>query len=204
MHAVLLQLAVAATALAIDPADFQVVQQSSGPVSYYQVRSGPEGRMLSASYQWPLETVVLGFAAPDEFRRSLSALRWRWRVARFPPGADDCRPEVGDAAAGVFATFRAGLKWYVIKYVWNSGGAAGRSCVLADGIFFAKRVVVLRAGGETEAWAEERVDPRADFARLFGRPIEQVPDFVGIGVLTDGDAVRAASAGDYAGFQLIR
>jgi hypothetical protein len=130
-------------------------------------------------------------------------LRWRWRVRAFPKGGDDCNPAVGDAAAGVFATFKAGLKVMVIKYVWNSVGPAGRSCELANNLFFAKREVVLRSGGETGIWHSETVDPRRDFVRYYGGKLEDVPDFVALGVLTDGDATNSRSEADYADFVLL-
>jgi Protein of unknown function (DUF3047) len=203
--AALLSLALAtspADVLRLDVRSFQVVKQSSGPVNYYRVQTGPEGTFLRALYMWPLETVVLGLEVPNHFRRGLKTLRWRWRVHAQPPGGDDCQPDVGDAAAGVFVNFRAGLKGFVIKYVWNSGGAAGRSCELINWLFFAKRVVVLRSGGPLDTWEREEVDPRADFARYFGVPPDDVPDLVGLGILTDGDATRSRSEADYGDFEL--
>jgi hypothetical protein len=39
--------------------------------------------------------------------------------------------------------------------------------------------------------------------RYFGGRLEDVPDFVGLGVLTDGDATNSASEADYADFVLL-
>jgi Protein of unknown function (DUF3047) len=188
---------------AIDIRTFQVVQQSSGKDDYYVVESGPEGPYLAARYRPPFDTMVRGIEAPQRYRRTLGGIRWRWRVRAFPKGGDDCNPDVGDAAAGVFATFKAGLKLMVIKYVWNSVGPAGRSCELANNLFFAKREVVLRSGGEVGIWHTETVDPRRDFVRYFGGKLEDVPDFVALGVLTDGDATNSRSEADYADFVLL-
>ena len=91
----------------------------------------------------------------------------------------------------------------VIKYVWNSVGPAGRSCELANNLFFAKREVVLRSAGALDTWHTETVDPRRDFARYFGGKLEDVPDFVALGVLTDGDATNSRSEADYADFVLF-
>jgi len=178
-------------------------KQSSGPVDYYKVETGPEGPYLTARYHPPLDTVVKGIETPAAFRRTVAAVRWRWRVREFPKGGDDCNPDVGDAAAGVFVTFKAGLKVMTLKYVWNSVGRIDRSCELANNLFFAKRVVVLRSGGPVDTWQTETVEPRRDFVRYFGGRLEDVPDFVAIGVLTDGDATNSRSAADYADFVLF-
>jgi len=188
---------------ALDIRSFGVVKQSSGKDDYYAFESGPEGPYLAARYRPPFDTMVRGIEAPQRYRRSLAGIRWRWRVRAFPKGGDDCNPDVGDAAAGVFATFKAGLKVMVIKYVWNSVGPSGRSCELANNMFFAKREVVLRSGGQTGAWHTETVDPRHDFVRYYGGKLEDVPDFVALGVLTDGDATSSRSEADYADFVLL-
>jgi Protein of unknown function (DUF3047) len=206
VFAPLLVLTLATAPADVTPLDvraFQVVKERSGPVDYYRVQDGPDGVFLRALYLWPLETVVRGIEAPEPYRQGLKAVRWRWRVHALPPGADDCRPEVGDAAAGVFATFKAGLKVYVIKYVWNTLGPTGKNCEMANGWVFAKRVVVLQSGGPLDTWKSEEVDPRADFVRYFGGAIEDVPDFRGVGILTDGDATHSRSEADYADFALV-
>ncbi len=206
MFSVLVSLVLSASSAdgtALDIRAFQVVKQSSGPVDYYTVETGPEGPFLAARYHPPLDTVVRGIEAPQSFRRTLAGVRWRWRVRAFPKGGDDCNPDVGDAAAGVFATFKAGLKVMVIKYVWNSVGPTHRSCELANNLFFAKRVVVLRSGGEVDTWRTEAVDPRRDFVRYFGGKLEDVPDFVALAVLSDGDATNSPSEADYADFVLL-
>ena len=187
----------------LDIRSFQVVKQSSGNDDYYRVESGPDGSYLAARYRPPFDTMVRGIEAPEKFRRTLAGVRWRWRVRAFPKGGDDCNPDVGDAAAGVFATFKAGLKVMVIKYVWNSVGPAHKTCELANNLFFAKREVVLRSGGEADTWHTETVDPRRDFVRYFGGKLEDVPDFVALGVLTDGDATNSRSEADYGDFVLF-
>jgi Protein of unknown function (DUF3047) len=187
----------------LDIRSFQVVKQNSGPVDYYKVETGPDGPFLRALYHPPLDTVVRGIEAPERFKRTLAGLSWRWRVQAFPKGGDDCNPDVGDAAAGVFATFKAGLKVMVIKYVWNSVGPAHRTCELANNLFFAKRIIALRSGGAVDTWQTETVDPRADFVRYFGGKLEDVPDFVALAVLSDGDATDSRSEGDYADFVLL-
>ena len=47
------------------------------------------------------------------------------------------------------------------------------------------------------------MDPRQDFVRYYGGKLEDVPDFVALGVLTDGDATGSRSEADYADFTLF-
>jgi hypothetical protein len=42
------------------------------------------------------------------------------------------------------------------------------------------------------------VDPRAEFEKHYGGKLEDVPDFVAIGVMTDGDNSQSPAEGDYA------
>jgi hypothetical protein len=199
----LLALATAAADVPLDVRSFKVVKQSSGPDDYYRVETGPEGPYLHAAYRPPMDTTVRGIEAPEQFKRTLQGVRWRWRVKSFPKGGDECNPDVGDSAAGVFVSFKAGLKVMVIKYVWNATGKPGKTCELANNPFFAKRIIVLRAGGPTDTWHTEEVDPRADFVRYYGGKLEDVPDFVGLAVLTDGDATKSEVDADYTDFALL-
>jgi hypothetical protein len=47
-------------------------------------------------------------------------------------------------------------------------------------------------------------DLRAEYRRHFedGRPDVEVPDFAGVGIMSDGDQTRSDSAADYAGFSV--
>lgn len=199
----LLALAAAPADVSLDIRSFQVVKQSSGPDNYYKVETGTDGPYLHAAYKPPMDTTVRGIQAPEQFKRSLNGVRWRWRVQSFPKGGDECNPDVGDAAAGVFVSFKAGLKVMVIKYVWNATGKPGKTCELANNPFFAKRIIVLRVAGATDTWHTEEVDPRADFVRYFGGKLEDVPDFIGLAVLTDGDATKSQVEADYGDFALL-
>jgi hypothetical protein len=199
----LLALAAAPADVPLDIRSFQVVKQSSGPDDYYRVETGPDGPYLHAAYKPPMDTTVRGIEAPQQFKRSLQGVRWRWRVQSFPKGGDECNPDVGDSAAGVFVSFKAGLKVMVIKYVWNATGKPGKTCELANNPIFAKRIIVLRVGGATDTWHTEEVDPRTDFVRYFGGKPEEVPDFIGLAVLTDGDATKSQVEADYGDFALL-
>ena len=133
-------------------------------------------------------------------------LRWRWRAQALPTGGNECVRGKEDSAADVYLTWRRGLRWYTLKYVWSTSGAVGSICDCKRNLFVAQDAVVLESGGPTNVWKDEVVDLKAEFRRHFdgGDPHGSVPDFVGIGIMTDGDQTGSDSAADYAGFILTR
>ena len=55
-------------------------------------------------------------------------------------------------------------------------------------------------GGPLDVWTSYTVDPRREFVKHYGGKLEGVPDFVAIGVMTDGDNSQSRSEADYADF----
>jgi hypothetical protein len=189
----------------VAPERFQVVENQSGPVSYYRVVQDPAEPFIRAVYRPPLETTTLGFEVPDELRGRLKKVRWKWRAMTLPQGGDECRPGHGDSAAVVYLTFKRGLKWYSLKYVWSSVGRKGEICDRRNNLFRGQDTVILESGGPTGVWVTEEIDPADEFRKHWegGDPTADVPDMVGIGLMSDGDQTNSVSAADYAGFTLI-
>jgi hypothetical protein len=131
-------------------------------------------------------------------------VRWRWRALSLPANGHDCRGPT-DSAAAVYLTFRSGLKWFTLKYVWSAVGTAGVACVQARNLLTGQVAIVLRAGGPVGEWRSEEVDPAAEFRKHFrrGEPGAKIPDLVGVGIMTDGDQTQAVSAADYGSFSLL-
>src|SRR5262249_52375546 len=130
-------------------------------------------------------------------------VRWRWRVPSFPQGGGEGNPDGGDSPAGGFVSFKSGAKGMVIKYVWNAPGKGGATCGRGHKPFFAQRILRFPVAGATDTWYTEEVDPRADFVRYFGGKLQDVPNFIGLAVLTDGDATKSQVDADYADFTLL-
>ena len=65
--------------------------------------------------------------------------------------------------------------------------------------------VILESGGPVGVWKKESIDPSAEFRAHFenGDPNADVPDFVGIGIMSDGDQTQSISSADYTGFILV-
>jgi hypothetical protein len=185
---------------------WQVLKRQSGPVDYYQAIGDPVLPFVRAQYHPPESTTVLGVEIPEGDRKSAQRLRWQWRAMTFPAGGDECALGKRDSAADVYATWKSGLKWYTLKYVWSSVGARGAVCDLRRNPFLAQNTVILESGGPTGIWRREDIDLRGDFRRYFadGDARAEVPDFVGVGIMTDGDDTKSESAADYADFVLVR
>ena len=190
----------------IDPTQWRVVQRESGPDDYYVVVRDPSQPYVRGRYVPPQKTTVLGYQVPDAERSSVGRVRWRWRALKLPRGGDECSDGRKDSAAVVYLTWRRGLRYYTLKYVWSSVGPKGATCDRKRNPFVAQDTVIAESGGPTDVWRSEEVDLRAEFRAHFedGKADADVPNFVGIGLMCDGDATRSESAADFAGFVLER
>jgi hypothetical protein len=122
----------------IDARSWRVIAEKSGPVSYYDVATDAGRTFVRARYRPPLETVVLGWQASDELRQTARRVRWEWRARTLPVAGNDCVRGKGDSAAAAYLTWKRGLKYYVLKYVWSGAGEQGRRCVRRRSLFVAE------------------------------------------------------------------
>lgn len=184
----------------IDVHSFRVVDSYSGPVSYYKIVMDPEQPFIRAVYRPPLETVTLAAEVPESLRQRTKKVRWKWRAQVLPKGGNECVPGAGDSAAVVYISWKRGLKWYSLKCVWSSEARKGSVCDQKRNLFVVQDTVVLQSGGPVGVWKDEEIDPSAAFRAHFEG---DVPDFVGIGLMSDGDQTLSISAADYTGFTLV-
>ena len=170
---------------------------------YYQLMDGD--RFLRGSYKPGTDTVSLGLETPEALRSKAKRLRWRWRVLALPENGNECKRGVQDSAAVVYVTFKGGLKWRVIKYVWSTVGPRGATCDKKRYLFGSQDTVIQESGGPTETWREEEIDLRAAYIEHFadGDPSASVPDFVGVGLLTDGDSTNSPAVADFADITVV-
>jgi hypothetical protein len=192
--------------LNLDVTRWQLVKRESGPVNYYQVVNDPTMPFVHAQYTPPEQTAVLGIQLSDSDRQRARAVSWQWRAVTLPQGGDECASGKGDSAAVVYLTWKRGLKWYTLKYVWSSVGQRGAVCDRKRNLFVEQDTVILETGAPLNVWKSEIVDLKQEFRRHFGdgNPNAEVPDFVGVGIMTDGDQTKSASSADYASFVLQR
>jgi hypothetical protein len=179
---------------------WKIIPRESGHVNYYRVVDDPLLPHIHADYKPTYETAVLGFEIPGAQERAFHHLTWTWRADVLPRGGDECTRGAEDSAAVVYVTWKRGLRWYSLKYVWSAVGAKGKVCDRKRNLFVAQDTIILETGGPLGVWRTETVDLDAEFRAHFGG--DDVPDLHGLGLMTDGDQTRSESAADYGGFVL--
>jgi len=192
--------------LVIAASALRIVKSESGPVNYYTAASEGGVSFVHARYLPPLKTAVLGFQTPDGDRRRIRKVRWTWRAVTLPVGGDECAPGRTDSAAVVYVTWKRGLRYYSLKYVWSAVGRKGSVCDSRRSPFVAQDTIIVETGGPLGVWKTVEIDLAHHFRHHFegDDPNAVVPDFVGFALMTDGDQTRSESAADYGPFVLVR
>lgn len=199
-------LADAVPSITIAARDFQVVTEKSGPVNYYAVVTEDAVTFVRSRYVPPLKTTVLGWKTPEADRRRVRKVRWTWRAQKLPVQGDECAPGRTDSAAVVYLSWKRGLRYYALKYVWSAVGQKGRVCDSKRNPFVAQDTIILESGAPLATWRSAEVDLASSFRHHFegGDPKAEVPDFVGVGLMSDGDATQSESSADFGAFTLVR
>lgn len=184
---------------------FSVLARDSGPVNYYRTIGEPPQSFIRGVYRPGLETVTLFAELPDQLRHGVRRVRWRWRALVLPREGNECDGR-GDSAANVYLTWKRGLRWYSLKFIWSTEAPLGATCGVERNPFVAQDSIVLRTGGPVGVWHDEEVDPERLFREHFenGDPNAELPDFAGMGIMSDGDQTNSASAADFADFVLYK
>jgi hypothetical protein len=195
---------VSAHQVPLDVHGWQIVKRESGPTNYYWVVN-EQDPFIRARYEPNTETAVLGVKLSDNDKSNTRTLRWRWRAEALPKGGSECTEGKGDSAAVVYVTWKRGLRWYTLKYVWSAVDARGSVCHSVRNPFIAQDTVVLETGGPLDAWVTEEIDVKSEFRKHFesGNMSADVPDLLGVGIMTDGDQTHSVSAADYGDFSLV-
>jgi DUF3047 family protein len=191
--------------ISIDARAWRLVERQSGPDNYYSVINDAGQRFVRSRYVPPMKTALLGWETPDEQRHGLRKLRWSWRARALPTAADECTPGKGDSAAVVYVTWKRGLRYYVLKYVWTAASVKGRTCVRKRNLFVAQDTIIQESGPPLNSWRDVEIDLDSEFRKHFadGDANADVPDFVGIGIMSDGDQTKSESSADFANFSLL-
>jgi len=192
----------ASSRVVLEPNGWRVIERESGPVNYYRVVSEGGRSFIRSEYRPPYETTVLGYELDAQTRERARQLSWSWRARTLPVGGDECTPGRGDSAAVVYVTWRRGLRYYSLKYVWSAVGRKGAVCDQKRNPFVAQDTVILEAG-DAGGWKSESIDLHAEFLRHFADGDDtNVPGFVGVGIMSDGDQTGSESSADYGDFEI--
>jgi Protein of unknown function (DUF3047) len=188
--------------LRIDGNAWRIIPRESGPTNYYRLVSDSALPYIHAAYRPPYETAVMGFQVSGHQARAFHHLTWSWRAIVLPRGGNECAHGVEDSAAVVYVTWKRGLRYHTIKYVWSAVGTKGAVCDRQRNLFSEQDTVILQTGGPLGVWKTEDIDLDAEYHAHFGGG--DIPDFQGLGIMTDGDQTRSESAADYGEFVLSR
>lgn len=185
-------------------AQFQLVERVSGPVNYYSLVTAEQPHFIHSDYKPGYKTAVVGYSFGESEQRA-SRLSWRWRAQALPRGGDECASGKGDSAAVVYVSWKRGLRYYTLKYVWSAVGARGAVCDQKRNPFLAQDTVILESGGPLGQWRSVELDLRREFRKHFedGDREAEVPDLFGIGLMSDGDQTKSPSSADFADFTLL-
>jgi hypothetical protein len=191
--------------LHVDLHAFRVIKSDSGPINYYNLVDQQPLPYIHAAYRPPYETMVLGYAIPENLRGSVASLRWKWRAVALPRGGNECADGEGDSAAVVYVTWKRTLRWYSLKYVWSSVGPKGATCDRKRNLFRAQDTVIVESGSPLGEWRTVAITPDIEFQNHFegGDRRASVPDLVGVGIMSDGDQTKSVSEADYADFVVV-
>ncbi|MGB9600262.1 MAG: DUF3047 domain-containing protein [Myxococcota bacterium] len=182
--------------------EWKRLPQYSGPDIYYKILIEDGITFLRAEFKPEYKTTIFYRKLPRIPKR-YKHLKFKWRVYKFPEGADETVEGRMDAAASVYLFFKDGLKKYVIKYIFSVAHKKGFNFRSDDSNFINKlHIVVLEDRfNEVGKWLEEEIDFYNDFKRYFEK--EEVPQLMGIGILSDGDGTKKEVVADYADFTFI-
>lgn len=197
---------IAAADITIAANDWRFVSSQSGPTNYYQVVTEEGRTFLRSNYAPPMKTAVMGWQTPEADRSRVKKVRWTWRARTLPTGGDECTSGKGDSAAVVYVTWRRGLRYYSLKYVWSAVSKKGMVCDSKRNPFVAQDTVILESGGPVGVWKTAEVDLGKAFRDHFegGNANADVPAFVGIGLMSDGDQTQSPSSADFGTFTVVR
>ena len=192
--------------IVIDATAWRVVKSESGPVDYYTVQSDGGTSFVHSHYVPPMKTTVLGYQVPDADRQRVRKVRWSWRAVTLPNGGNECSSKSADSSAVVYVSWKRGLRYYTLKYVWSPVGTKGAVCDSRRNPFVAQDTVIVESGGPTGVWKNVEIDLAEHFRHHFAHddPTASVPDFVGLGIMSDGDQTNSESSADFGTFRLVR
>src|SRR5438445_1363148 len=163
------------------------------PTYYHTVDDGQQS-FVRGIYLPPQSTVTLFQDVPDELHQGVRRMQWRWRAQVLPRHGNECASGLGDSAAAVYITWKRGLRWYSLKFIWSADAPVGATCNRIRNPFVASDSIVLRSGRATNGWEAEVVDPEELSGPHFAR---DAPALKGTGFMREGAETATVRVRDY-------
>jgi len=123
-------------------------------------------------------------------------LTWRWRVRRFPTGANERIGGKGDSAASIYITYYVNFFGVPksIKFIW-SNELAKCDIFTREGAGKATQIVVESGTAKRDVWINESINIYELYKKAFG---EYPPDEIaGIAIRSDADGTKSRATADY-------
>ena len=131
-----------------------------------------------------------------QISETAGSLHWSWRASVIPAGADLRAKETDDSPMRVYVVFGkpGGLFGGAGRIIFYSYGNT-EPTEYARPSHDSDKLYVIRVDGAPErgAWQEHRVEPFADYRRIWHR---DPPPITAIGVMQDTDQTRALASAD--------
>ncbi len=122
-------------------------------------------------------------------------LKFEWRAQIIPTGSKETKHDSNDSACGVYVGFS---RTRALKYVWSD--------LMTPGSYWAKKpgafAIISKEMGKKnqKKWQKVTIEVSRDYLAYFQKPLDQNP--IGIGVMTDGNALQQNAACDYRNFRI--
>lgn len=167
----------------------------------YLVREQGDNRFLEAIERDGATTLVY------EHKWKLAdypCVQWRWRVEKFPEGANERLDNHKDTAASVYVIFKVkrflGIAKGIdaIRYLWSNVLEVGDTMTRRG----SEHLFVLETGTETTGeWRTETVNVYDSYRKLFGK--KPPKEAVSIGLRTDSDSTGTVAIAHYDDIKLL-
>jgi hypothetical protein len=127
-------------------------------------------------------------------------LSWKWKAVKLPPGGNETEKRKNDSVAGIYISFKSGLFFKALKYVWSTTLPKGTST--QSPYSSSVKIIVLESGQDSSGnWVLEQVNVKEDAKKYFG---EGLTDINGLGIMTDSDNTESTAEAYYADIRLTQ
>jgi hypothetical protein len=143
---------------------------------------------------------MIGIKLPASLN-DYSYICWKWKAIKLPESGAENDKKKNDCVCGIYVMLKTGIFPKAIKYVWSATLPVGT--IITSSLNSNLKVIILESGKEKcGQWVCERVNIKKDIARCYGEK-EQIPNILGIGLMTDADNTRSITESCYGQIKIV-